>query len=339
MAPENKKILEHVRKRPTSTSGVAADWFEQRPGRQISSERMDELLATAREMEEQDPWTADAVRYAGRCFVQANLPHSIRKVDQFATFTRSNGDYTLEIKPDSKYGVPYGTIPRLLLLWIADEVRRTGSPEILLSEGVNKFFTELDIVPTGGRWGTITRLRDQMLRLFNADIRFKTSNAEGAQGALFSIQKYSVWWNRPSDVKQSDLWASKILLSDPLFEELLVHSAPVDMRTVKVLRKSPMELDIYCWLTYRMLTLRRPLHIRYSDLRLQFGAHYNDARNFQVNLDKALWSVIREYKTAKVETRVPNERGVEGWKLFPSPTHVPQNLKPRFPKPSQPAKS
>jgi hypothetical protein len=307
---------------------VVAAWSEPRPGRTISPERLDHLLTNAREMEQRDPWTAESVRYAGRAFVQANLPHSIRQIDPFATFLRSNGKFTLQIKPDARYGMPYGSIPRLLLLWVADEVRRTKSPELFLGDNLSKFMGDLDMVPTGGRWGTVTRLRDQMLRLFNADIRFTSSDDEGAKGSLLAIERYELWWNRPTDARQSDLWRSQIHLTTPLFEELLVHSHPVDMRIIKALRRSPMELDVYCWLTSRMFSLERPLFLTYEILRSQFGSQYADAFDFKVNLDKALWSVLRQYRSAKVEARVRNERNQEGWRLHPSPTSVPTDPRP-----------
>jgi hypothetical protein len=83
-----------------------------------------------------------------------------------------------------------------------------------------------------------------------------------------------------------------------------------------------MELDIYCWLTYRMLKLDRTLFLPYDILRLQFGASYTNSRDFKLNLDKALWSVLKHYPAARVEANA-RERGREGWRLQPSPTHVP----------------
>lgn len=325
------------RKRPTSSTGVEAQWSLPRPGSQISTERMNELLANAREMEERDAWTADAVSYAGRCFVQANLPHSIRTIDPKATFFRKNGNYSLQIKPDLQYGMPYGTIPRLILIWVADEVRRTGTSTLFLGDNLSHFMAQLDIVPTGGRWGTVTRLRDQMFRLFNADIRFRTEDKDSAQGRLLAFEKYDLWWNRPADERQSDLWQSQIQLTTPLFEELAVHSHPVDMRIIKALRRSPMELDVYCWLTYRMFYLRRPLFLPYETLREQFGAHYAEMFNFKLNLDKALWSVLKQYPAARVETNVSEPRAgksIMGWRLFPSLTSVPMAIS--RPKPSRP---
>lgn len=284
------------------------------------------MLRAAEEGDLLDAWGASTVRYAGRCFVQVHLPHSIRQVNQYASYRRESGPFFLEVKPDSKYGLPYGTIPRLLLIWIADEVRRTKKPLLFLGDNLSTFMQDLDIVPTGGRWGSVTRLKNQMERLFNSEIRFRYSDGDNDKGKLFAIQEYDVWWRKPADPAQSDLWRSQILLTEPLFKELLNHSHPVDMRTIKVLRRSPMELDVYCWLTYRMSNLDRPLFLSYTALQAQFGAAYSHLRNFRINIDRALWSVLRQYRKARVEAGV-TEKGREGWRLLPSPTHVPQRAR------------
>lgn len=312
------------------TAGVKSKWSHLRPGSNVSTKRMGELIATARELEDRDAWEADSVGYAGRCFVQANLPHSVRTIDPHATFFRQNGNYSLQIKPDIKYGMPYGTIPRIILIWVADEVRRTGSSTLYLGDNLSHYMAQLDLVPTGGRWGTVTRLRNQMLRLFNADIRFRTEDKDSAQGRLLAIEKYDLWWNRPVDPQQSDLWRSQIQLTTSLFEELAVHSHPVDMRVIKALRRSPMEIDVYCWLTYRLFYLRRPLFLPYDILREQFGAHYGDPYSFKLNLDKALWSVLKQYPEARIEanqTERRNGKPVTGWRLLPSPPSVRQARK------------
>jgi hypothetical protein len=299
----------------------AKRWGNRRPGEQISPERLNDLMEQSALIEGQDAWAAGAVRYAGRYFVQANLPHSIRNIDQFASFTRSNGNARLRVTPSPDYGIPYGSLPRLILIWIADEVRRTQSDTIILGDNLSKFMRTLDIVPTGGRWGTVIRLRDQMLRLFNAEIRFKSSE-EGKRevGKFLAIDDYDLWWDKPD---QSDLFKSSIHLTRPLYEEMLEHSFPVDMRAVKALRASPMELDIYDCLTLRMMTLNRPLFLPYAVLSEQFGAQYKDIRFFARNLDKALWAVLKQYPQCRVEPKV-RERGTDGWRLLPSPTHVPQ---------------
>ena len=231
-------------KKPPASAQTTLDIWTPRPGSPVSAERIGQLMESAAEIEARDPWSAKMVKYAGRCFIQANLPHSSRNIDPFSTFTRTNGKMTLQIKPDSKYGIPYGTIPRLLLMWIANEVRTKKNPAIALGDTLSPFMRQLDIVPTGGQWGTVTRLKDQMLRLFNADIRFRyedsaEKDAENAKGKLYSIEDYDLWWGRKTDVTQSAFWQSTIVLTGPLFRELLMHSVPIDMRVIKALRREP----------------------------------------------------------------------------------------------------
>ena len=314
----------NLRSRKTAT--VADLWSEPRPGRQASAARIGSLVEAQRQISEQNAWDAKEVRFAGRCFVQAGLPHSLRSIDQHAPFVRVDGNTSLEILPSPRFGMPFGSIPRLILLWVADEVRHHKSPRIFLGNNLSRFMEELDMVPTGGRWGTIPRLRNQMERLFNAAIRYRYNDAENSKGILLGVQEYDLWWARPSDPEQSDLWQSHILLTDPLYQELLIHSVPVDMRTIKVLRGSPMEIDIYCWLTYRLHRLEYPLFISYEDLRKQFGASYTQQKDFRINLNRALWIVLKQYTQARV---IPDtiEKGSKGWKMFPSPSHVPSDRK------------
>jgi len=315
-----------IEKKPVSSVKTQLTLWDKRPGKPLSADRLDDLIRSAEDIEVLNAWDAQTVRYAGRCFVQVHLPHSIRRLNQFETYIRESGDFSLQLKPDAKFGLPYGTIPRLLLIWIADEVRRTKKPLLFLGDNLSRFMRELDIVPTGGRWGTVVRLRDQMERLFNCEIRFRYATKENSKGPLFAIQNYDLWWSKPIDPRQSNLWRSNILLTDPLFDELLHHSHPVDMRVIKALRRSPMELDIYCWLTYRMSYLDRPLFLSYKALRAQFGSAYQDERNFKINIDKALWSVLKQYPQAKVTARA-SEGGREGWKFLPSRPHVPAKPK------------
>ena len=59
------------------------------------------------------------------------------------------------------------------------------------------------------------------------------------------------WWNeRKPD--QPMLWESKIELSEKFFHEIINHPVPIDMNTLKALKRCALGLDLYLWLTYRM---------------------------------------------------------------------------------------
>jgi hypothetical protein len=110
---------------------------------------------------------------------------------------RSNGRLTLTLKPDWEFdpqtgtsrciGIPYGTVPRLLLFWTTTEAVRTKSRKLELGSSLSAFMRELGLAPTGGRWGSIPRLHEQMNRLFRAKISFDVGPeaSSGDQGAAW----------------------------------------------------------------------------------------------------------------------------------------------------------
>ena len=126
-----------------------------------------DLIAKAEEIEKEDAKTAGAVAYVGRMFVQASMPHSDPGGNEFC---RKNGNYTLVMMAPTDIGLPYGSLPRLILTWISTEAVRSRDPVIVLGESLAAFMREIEITPTGGRCGSILRLKDQMQRLFSTQI-------------------------------------------------------------------------------------------------------------------------------------------------------------------------
>jgi hypothetical protein len=88
------------------------------------------------------------------------------------------------------------------------------------------------------------------------------------------------------------------------------------MRCVKLLRKSPLALDIYTWLTYRFSYLRRPTEVPWEALALQFGSEYKDMFHFRASFKEALARVLMVYQRARIG------EGNYGLQLFPSRTSV-----------------
>ena len=99
----------------------------------------------------------------------ATLPHSKPKGH---VFHRKNGNYTLTLIANPQFGLPYGSLPRLLLAWITKEVKNSKSPIINLGKTFAGFLRALKLTQSGGKRGDATRLRDQMLRLFTTQISF-----------------------------------------------------------------------------------------------------------------------------------------------------------------------
>ena len=177
--------------------------------------------------------------------------------------------------------------------------------------------SQLDLIPTGGRWGTITRLREQMEKLFSASI--SCTYDDGKHWAIKDVKPVSradLWWN-PKDPKQTTLFESTLTIGEEFFKEVINYPIPIDMDALKILKKSAMALDIYCWLTYRMSYVNKQTNIPWEVLQAQFGSDYTRTRDFKKKFVKQLRHVMLVYPEAKIED------GDTCLILHPSRPHIP----------------
>jgi len=232
-------------------------------------DKLGKLIAQSMAIEVEEAKQAGAVGFMARALTQATMPH---KATPGCEFKRRNGSFSLTMLSPSDIGLPYGSIPRLLLSWMTTEAVRTKSPILELGPSLSAFMAELDLMPTGGRWGTITRLREQMKRLFSCTVSCDYADQTMDAGEGYRITKsYKLWWDTKSP-SQVPLWKSTVTLSTDFFQEIIERPVPIDMRALKALKRSPLALDIYCWLTYRLSYLRKPAEIPWPALQMQFGA-------------------------------------------------------------------
>jgi len=285
---------------------------EARSGRRSARTR---FLEQALTIEAIDARSAGELGFMPRIFVQATLPHSRPKVHEFE---RVNGRYSLHLTAPPSVGLPYGSYPRLVLAWLTTDAVRTKSPEIRLGATFSDFMYRLGLTPITGKRGTVSRLRDQLHRLFSTTIRWTfTDEARGhASGrGLVIAGEHELWWS-PGDRSQQPSWHSRVVLGCEFFEEITRSSVPVDLRALRLLKRSPLALDIYVWLTYRMSYLRRPCLVPWDALETQFGADYHRTRDFQVRFCSQMSQVVGVYPDLRVEI------AQTGVLLKPSPTHI-----------------
>ncbi len=284
----------------------------------MDKKNIDNLVNEVLAIEQEEAYNAGALGYMARALIQATMPHS--RIDSHE-FKRRNGAFKLTILADSEVGLPYGSIPRLLMSWITTEAVKTKQRELTLGRTLSEFMSELEMIPSGGRWGSITRLKDQMKRLFSASISCTYDDGQnwGIRNVM-PVERAELWWD-PKSPHQAAMWESKLLLGDTFFQEIIECPVPVDMRALKVLRQSPMAIDIYCWLTYRMSYLRRIIPIPWDVLQMQFGANYKDVRQFKRKFLSQLKKVLFVYPDARVK-----EKG-SSLILLPGKTHIRKQVK------------
>lgn len=291
---------------------------ETRAGLEHASKAIDRLINESLALEAEAAREAGALGFMARALVQATMPH--RKPAE-CYFERTNGAFTLTMMAPPKVGLPYGNVPRLMMAWLTTEAVRTKSRDLTLGDSLSGFMRELGMVPTGGRWGSITRLRAQSRRLFTSSISclYAGSDREAEMG--FRVADSHVLWWDPKSPDQKDLFHSVVTLSQPFFEEIIHHPVPIDLRALKALSRSPLALDIYVWLTYRMSYLRREATIPWAALQAQFGSDYQRTRDFKAAFLEHLQKVLTVYR----EARVRQSDG--GFVLTPSATHIAKLLR------------
>ncbi len=273
-----------------------------------------------------------AIGFAPYFTTQFGLPHSRVQGD---TWKRRNGNRTLTIQTDCDHGLPSGSKPRLLLLWVATwQVRHPNVTRIDLGKNVTKFLREEIELPVTGRY--IKDVRLEMIRLFTSRISITLEDQGVFERKSTELSDDMVLWGT-KDVDQDALFPSYIVLTDKFRDSILDRPIPVDLRALHHLASSSLALDYYVWLARTMFSLRSSRLVPWKALHDQFGSSYDWAdrrgrHNFRAESAKQLTTRIRDVYPSCRLTISPDG---EGLILHPSPTPVPhvQSRKTSFPSP------
>jgi hypothetical protein len=267
------------------------------------------------------------IGYTTRILVATTLPHS-QPVDN--EFTRHSGLYDLCLLTPRRVGLPYGRYPRLILVWLITEAVRRRTPLLYLPRTLSTFASQLGITPSSGSKGTLVQLREQLHRLVN--VTFACLGAVPSQsafplapgfyegGGIRPVKRYLLWWDDP----ESDPATPYLLLNEDFYQELIAHPIPVSLAVLRSFR-SPLEMDVYMWLTWRSvrsLRLQRPEPISWKALHRQFGADYTEEKAFRFNFLRAVKRVLTFYAAIRVKSTR------RGFVLYPFPPHVGRRSSP-----------
>lgn len=263
-------------------------------------QRINKFITEALALEYREAKDAGALGFMSRALVNCTMPHSKLKEPYYL---RKNGVFSLAMMGHPETGIPYGSLPRLIMAYITTEAVKTQSPEIILGDSMNGFMRELGIVKSGGRWGSVSRLKTQMERLVTCSISCRYSDEASTVGKNIPlVDEYSLWWE-PKQPDQMQLFQSSLTLSKKFFDEVIEAPVPIDLGALKVLKQSAMAIDLYTWITYRNSYAKKNSFIPWESLQLQFGAGYPETpqgkRNFKKKFVEALKGVSVVYPEAE----------------------------------------
>lgn len=286
-----------------------------------AAQKTNRLVDLAYSIHQEDAWRSGNAAFVGRTLVLATLPH--RDPGDVPVFVRVNGDFELAIQAGPWTGLPYGSYPRLILAWLVTEAVKTKSPRIALGSSLTGFMRALGLVPSGGEWGTVTRFRDQLERLFSARIATarRTDGEVHFQSAEIA-SSLDLWWDPKGEGVATP--GSVVVLGERFFADVMRHAVPLDLRVLREIKQSALALDLYAWLTHRLARMQsshapqKPVVLSWQQLHDQFGTSYSEARFFAAEAKRELARLRVVWPELRYET--PRGRFV----LYPGEPHVPR---------------
>jgi hypothetical protein len=122
-----------------------------------------------------------------------------------------------------------------------------------------------------------------------------------------------------------EMWHSTITLAERFYKETISAAIPIDFRIIRGIQQSPLAIDLYFWLTYRMKTLQHPTPVTFfgeNSIFQQLGSGYQDNRNGRDNFRKETMKQLEKVHFYWPKLRVTKSSDGKSLKLFPSPTSV-----------------
>jgi hypothetical protein len=226
-------------------------------------------------------------------------------------------------------GYPYGVLPRLLMFWVVTEAVQTKKRRLELGGSLSAFMRELGLIPSSagaGKRSDAKRLRDQMERLFNCRITFDIKGLTRSDGAVgtrhrnMEVSSDSEYWWSPKDPDQNALWGSWVELGEKFFEAITEAPVPADMRALRLLKRSPLALDLYTLAIHKAFVankFRQGQFLTWEALLLQLGAEYDTQRmdNFRAKVVTMMRRVALAFP-AGLQYSIP-KKGAKGITFLP----------------------
>jgi hypothetical protein len=204
-------------------------------------------------------------------------------------------------------GIPFGSIARMILLYLQTEAVKTRSREIELGRSMNHWLTSMGI-DNGGKTYKLVREQSKRLSLCRLTFYKETPNATLVTNGSFV--RDAIIPTREGD--QLPLWREAVRLDEGFYASLIAHPMPVLESAIKQIGSRSMAIDVYVWLAYRLHHLTKPIPVSWRAASEQFGGGYSQLRQFRAKFKEPLALALAAYPEAHVSA------DDDGLTLFPS---------------------
>lgn len=198
--------------------------------------------------------------------------------------------------------LPFGPMPRLVMAYLNTQALRSKSPEIDVGDSASAFMHMMGKDSSGGRKGSYTSFRKQMLALSACSMTLgitRDNKAITYDGK--PIQRFEAWLSNTGN--QRTLWPGVVTFSQEYFTTLQSHAVPLDLRALTGLTTSALAMDIYAMLSERLHRINgRPAILHWKSLHQQFGHEYKNPKDFKKKFKPALQKALAVYPKARVKS-------------------------------------
>jgi hypothetical protein len=252
-------------------------------------------------------------------FAMTALPH--RKVSDHL-WERSggqNGEIVLHVESGHDIdkvpiGIPYGSVARLILIYLSTEAVRNNSRSVELGKSMKQFLERMGL-SYGGKSATL--VREQARRISSCRLTFFDARQRKTPTMNGSFVRTAVICDN-DDNSQPRLWNDRVELDEAFFKSLTDHPLPLREAAVRQLSGRSMALDLYIFFAYRLHVLERPVTVSWSSMHRQFGQGYKERWVFVQTVRDPLALALAAYPEANVQV------GEDGITMYPSPSPVPK---------------
>ena len=255
------------------------------------------------------------ITHAG--FAMTSLPH--KRMEE--PFWKRQGHRTTLLVESGRsrdgdlIGVPYGSIARLILLYLQTEAVRTGNPEVELGRSMKAWMARMSL-SAGGK--TYQLVAEQARRISGCRLTFFTDLANSELRSNGAFVQSSISLAGLADEAQPTLWQDRVRLDDGFWKSLRDHPVPVREEALKAIGTRSLAIDVYIWLAYRLHSLSKPTSITWAAIHAQFGAGFRMVRQIKPTFVDALLLALAVYPEARVDLVK------EGIVLHPSAPAIPR---------------
>jgi Plasmid encoded RepA protein len=213
-------------------------------------------------------------------------------------------------------GVPYGSIARLILLYLQTEAIRTNAPEVELGKSMKSWMSRMSLT-TGGK--TYQLVIEQARRISACRLTFFTDRENGGESRYNgAFVQDAITFASVIDEDQRNLWQDRVRLDPSFWRSLKDHPVPVREEAIQAIGTRSLAIDVYIWLAYRLHSLAKPTPVSWAAVHAQFGAGFRLVRQIKPTFIEALNMALAVYPEARVNA------DKQGLILHPSPPAVPK---------------